>query len=104
MELPNGRGKARAHNLPGGTETFIFHDDGFIPNSSLPLIVRRSAIAPASLDPATAFESRFGGNGWSGAWRDGIFIDKARRRIATVPLPETDPVDGADGPLTRLWR
>ena len=25
-------------------------------------------------------------------------------RCAAVALPETDPVEGADGPLTRLWR
>jgi uncharacterized protein YjlB len=24
--------------------------------------------------------------------------------IVAVPLPEADPVDGADGPLTRIWR
>jgi uncharacterized protein YjlB len=25
-------------------------------------------------------------------------------RIASVPLPRSDPVEGRDGPLTRLWR
>jgi uncharacterized protein YjlB len=30
--------------------------------------------------------------------------DRARAAIATVPLPEQDPVYGRDGPLTRLWR
>jgi uncharacterized protein YjlB len=29
---------------------------------------------------------------------------RARAAIAKVPLPQTDPVHGADGPLTRLWR
>ena len=27
-----------------------------------------------------------------------------RRAVAAVPLPEADPVFGADGPLRRLWR
>jgi uncharacterized protein YjlB len=29
---------------------------------------------------------------------------KALKTVPLVPLPETDPVFGADGPLTRLWR
>ncbi len=29
---------------------------------------------------------------------------KALRTIPKVPLPESDPVHGKDGPLTRLWR
>lgn len=31
-------------------------------------------------------------------------IERARARIAQVPLPPGDPLHGADGPLTRLWR
>ena len=30
-------------------------------------------------------------------------IAAARQRIAQVPLPEADPVDGGDGPLMKLW-
>jgi uncharacterized protein YjlB len=29
---------------------------------------------------------------------------QAERNIAAVPLPETDPVGGGDGPLVDLWR
>jgi uncharacterized protein YjlB len=29
---------------------------------------------------------------------------KALLTIASVPVPDTDPVHGADGPLTQLWR
>lgn len=29
---------------------------------------------------------------------------RARAAIAKVPLPQTDPIHGADGPLMRLWR
>ncbi len=30
-------------------------------------------------------------------------LDLARENIASVPLPETDPVSGASGPVTELW-
>ena len=29
---------------------------------------------------------------------------RALDTIPRVPLPQTDPLFGADGPLTRLWR
>jgi uncharacterized protein YjlB len=44
-------------------------DDGRFPNSALPLLVHRAAL-PA--DPA-AMERTFAANGWSNAWRNGIF-------------------------------
>jgi uncharacterized protein YjlB len=34
---------------------------------------------------------------------DSSRIAAARQRIVQVPLPEADPVDGADGPLMKLW-
>src|SRR5438270_7046942 len=49
-------------------ETFVFEDDGAIPNSALPLLVYRAAL-PA--DPA-AIEQRFAANRWPPAWRDGV--------------------------------
>lgn len=30
-------------------------------------------------------------------------LDEALARIRAVPLPDSDPVEGIDGPLTRLW-
>ncbi|HEX2554150.1 MAG TPA: cupin domain-containing protein [Microvirga sp.] len=35
---------------------------------------------------------------------DPAAVVEARRRIARVPLPDADPVDGAGGMLVRLWR
>jgi uncharacterized protein YjlB len=179
--------RAKAYGVPGGynaplgTDTFVFEDDGLIPNSTLPLIVRKGAITPDASDPAKAFERSFARNGWTNSWRDGIFdyhhyhstahevigiaagsatvrfggeagetvgltagdvvvipagvgharitrsedllvvgayaegrdwdivrddpgqIASARRRIGEVPLPGADPVDGATGPLMKLW-
>jgi uncharacterized protein YjlB len=49
-------------------ETFLFTDDGAIPNSSLPLLVYRAALPP---DPV-AMEKAFAANHWPPAWRDGV--------------------------------
>ncbi len=61
------------YTAPLGTVTFVFADDGLIPNNCLPLIVRRGAITQDKSDPAKAFEHTFAANGWTGAWRDGIY-------------------------------
>jgi uncharacterized protein YjlB len=164
--------------------TFVFADDGAVPNNPLPLIVYRGAIDVAQLrDPAVAIEQTFAAHGWGhGMWRNGIYpfvhyhsqvhevlgiaqgsarvrfggdqgevlevaagdvavlpagtghqrlsasadllviggyppdgeYDLCRgsaaehaRALATiprVPLPDTDPLFGTDGPLPRLWR
>ena len=49
-------------------ETFVFADDGAIPNSRLPVLLYRAAL-PA--DPA-AIERIFAANRWPPAWRDGV--------------------------------
>jgi uncharacterized protein YjlB len=48
--------------------TFLFDDDGAIPNSRLPLLVYRDA-GPAD---AAAIERMFAANRWPPAWRDGV--------------------------------
>jgi uncharacterized protein YjlB len=164
--------------------TFVFADDGTVPNNPLPFLVYRGAIDVAQArDPAVAIEQAFAAHGWDhGMWRNGIYpfvhyhaqihevlgIAKGHARVrfggdkgetlevtagdvavlpagtghqrlsaspdllvigsyppeghydlcrgsATeharalttvprVPVPDTDPLFGADGPLTRLWR
>ena len=72
MAQSKGYGQPNAYNAPLGTDTFIFRDDGLVPNSALPLIVRRGAIPPR-LRPAKAFETTFAKNGrWTNSWRNGI--------------------------------
>jgi uncharacterized protein YjlB len=164
--------------------TFLFTDDGAVPNNAaLPVLLYKGAVALAA-DPAGELERLFAQNGWDhGQWRNGIYpfthyhsmihevlgiarghaqvrlggdqgkvaelaagdiavlpagtghqrlsassdllvigayppqgaynlcradsrSDRAQalKTIPQVPLPESDPVLGPDGPLTRLWR
>ena len=55
------------------TESFVFADDGDIPNSRYPLIVYSGAIDPRAGDPAVAFETLFRGNRWGNGWRSVVF-------------------------------
>lgn len=182
MAQAKGYGVPDGYNAPLGTETYVFDDDGVVPNSRLPLILRRGAVQPAADDPAKPFRTTFARNGWTNAWTGTVHdfhhyhpnthevlgvvagsarvrlggeggelvavkagdvivipagvahalieagddfavlgaypdgrsfetlrddpkaLDTSRQRIAQVPVPELDPVDGADGPLTKLWR
>lgn len=56
--------------LMQAAETHWFRDDGRIPNSPLPVLVYHGV---AGATDAEACEALFAGNGWLGAWRDGIF-------------------------------
>ena len=51
-------------------ETRRFDDDGAIPNSRYPALLDRGVLQP---DETDGFEDMFAGNGWTGAWRNGIF-------------------------------
>jgi uncharacterized protein YjlB len=55
--------------------TFIFKDDGVIPNHlRWPLLLYRGAVSlPAQLDPAAIMEDLFDENGWGDSWRNGIY-------------------------------
>ena len=53
-------------------ETYRFTDDGVVPNSRLPLVVYRRAIAGGG-DRAAACEVMFAEHGWPDAWRNGIY-------------------------------
>jgi len=62
-------------NLPNALtiEEHIFADDGRVPNNpSLPLIVYRAALETGPRC-AVVCERLFADNGWSGAWRNGIY-------------------------------
>jgi uncharacterized protein YjlB len=50
-----------------------FNDDGIFPNSPLPLLFYRQALAPNTEDPASSFEQRFAENDWTNSWRNGVY-------------------------------
>jgi uncharacterized protein YjlB len=51
-------------------EALVFADDGTFPNSRLPVLIYRGVLATPN---AAAFEDMFEANGWSSAWRNGLF-------------------------------
>jgi len=53
--------------------TFVFEDDGLVPNNALPLLVYKRAIEPDGLEPERTIEELFGANGWGNMWRNGIY-------------------------------
>jgi uncharacterized protein YjlB len=54
--------------------TFIFEDDGLVPNNRLPLLIYKVAIGFEHDSPEKAIEDLFAANGWSqDIWRNGIY-------------------------------
>ena len=60
---------------PPEPQTFMFADDGSVPNNAhLPFLVYRRAIdLIGSPDPEQVIENVFRRNGWGDMWRNGIF-------------------------------
>jgi uncharacterized protein YjlB len=54
-------------------ELLFFHDDGHIPNSRFPVLIYRGAFPTVPGNCAELMEMYFAKNGWSNAWRSGIF-------------------------------
>src|SRR3954464_14136147 len=53
--------------------TFVFEDDGLVPNNSLPFLVYKQAIDVDNEHPEKTIEGLFGVNGWGEMWRNGVF-------------------------------
>ncbi|MEH2592258.1 cupin domain-containing protein [Bradyrhizobium sp. AZCC 1721] len=53
--------------------TFVFEDDGLVPNNPLPLLVYKGAVYVANDHPEKTIEALFGGNGWGAMWRNGVY-------------------------------
>src|SRR6516165_311003 len=50
-----------------------FQDDGLVPNSPLPFLVYKGAVALDPAQPEKSIKTLFGGNGWGDMWRNGIY-------------------------------
>jgi uncharacterized protein YjlB len=53
--------------------TFVFEDDGLIPNNPMPFLVYKGAVNVASGHPEKTIEGLFGANGWGAMWRNGVY-------------------------------
>ena len=53
--------------------TFVFADDGLVPNNPIPFLVYRGAIEVTSGRPEETIEQLFGANGWGDMWRNGVY-------------------------------
>ena len=53
--------------------TFIFEDDGLVPNNPMPLLVYKAAVDVANDHPEKTIEGLFGANGWGAMWRNGVY-------------------------------
>lgn len=55
------------------TETFLFKDDGTIPNSKFPLVVYTNAFSATGNKGAEWLENKFRSNDWTNSWRYGVY-------------------------------
>jgi uncharacterized protein YjlB len=53
--------------------TFVFADDGLVPNNPLPFLIYKGAIDVANAHPEKTIEGLFGANGWGEMWRNGVY-------------------------------
>ena len=53
--------------------TFIFEDDGLVPNNPMPFLVYKGAVDVANDHPEKTIEGLFGANGWGAMWRNGVY-------------------------------
>ena len=53
--------------------TFVFADDGLIPNNPLPLLVYKGAVDVRGGEPEATIERLFAANGWGAMWRNGVY-------------------------------
>jgi uncharacterized protein YjlB len=53
--------------------TFVFDDDGIVPNNPMPFLVYKGAVDVDNDHPEKTIEGLFGANGWGDMWRNGVF-------------------------------
>ena len=58
---------------PASPETATFQDDGVFPNSRVPVLIYRNAFPTGHAAPSSLIEDCFEANGWTDAWRGGVY-------------------------------
>ncbi|MGH6779647.1 MAG: cupin domain-containing protein [Bradyrhizobium sp.] len=53
--------------------TFVFEDDGLVPNNPLPFIIYKRVIDIDTAHPERTIEDVFAGHRWGSMWRNGIY-------------------------------
>ena len=53
--------------------SFVFEDDGIVPNNPMPFLVYKGAIDVNNEYPEKTIEGLFGANGWGEMWRNGVY-------------------------------
>lgn len=53
--------------------SFVFADDGLVPNNRLPFLVYKRAIEVGGDHAEKTIELLFGANGWGDMWRNGVY-------------------------------
>jgi uncharacterized protein YjlB len=53
--------------------TFVFADDGLVPNNPMPFLVYKGAVDVENGHPEKTIEGLFGANGWGDMWRNGVY-------------------------------
>lgn len=53
--------------------SFVFEDDGLVPNNRIPFLVYKGAISFANDHPEKSIEGLFAANGWGDMWRNGVY-------------------------------
>jgi uncharacterized protein YjlB len=53
--------------------TFVFRDDGLVPNNPMPFLAYKAAVDVDNDHPEKTIEDLFGANGWGAMWRNGVY-------------------------------
>ncbi|WP_426436717.1 cupin domain-containing protein [Bradyrhizobium genosp. P] len=53
--------------------TFVFQDDGLVPNNPMPFLVYKATVDVRNEHPEKTIEGLFGANGWGAMWRNGVY-------------------------------
>jgi uncharacterized protein YjlB len=111
----------RDDNIP---LTFVFEDDGLIPNNRLPLLVYQQAIKIGAEHSEKTIEGLFGSHRWGEMWRNGVYdylhyhatvheamgVAQGRARVrfggdrgSELQISKADAAISACGPATTSW-